>query len=221
MVALAAQGPGALDCGGGGLGFETSFNTNGWLVTEKRAQSLVDAGVSTVYVSLDGLDRKEVDRSRGRRLLRQGLEAIEPSAAGAPNVITAAISTPATLNSFSIGSIGLRPMGTSWRAAAVPKLWPNRVQPRLVKTSEMWPHKAEQVKQLHDVLDELDFRPGCGVGRFASSGPAPSDEGNFIDPTRIRECPAEPDTAISPLIRHAIFAPAIPRAHWTHTSPFR
>ena len=47
-------------------GFETSLNTNSWLVTEKRAESLAEAGLDLAYVSLDGLDKKTIDHSRGR-----------------------------------------------------------------------------------------------------------------------------------------------------------
>ena len=47
-------------------GFETSFNTNGWLVTPKRAKSLAQAGANIAYVSLDGFDKQTVDHSRGR-----------------------------------------------------------------------------------------------------------------------------------------------------------
>lgn len=48
------------------LGFTVTFNTNGWLVTEKRARALADAGVSVAYVSLDGAREATVDHSRGR-----------------------------------------------------------------------------------------------------------------------------------------------------------
>ena len=47
-------------------GFEVSFNTNGWLVTEARARAVAEAGVSIAYVSLDGALPATVDRSRGR-----------------------------------------------------------------------------------------------------------------------------------------------------------
>jgi MoaA/NifB/PqqE/SkfB family radical SAM enzyme len=47
-------------------GFEVSFNTNGWLVTKARAQSISAAGASIAYVSLDGITSETVDASRGR-----------------------------------------------------------------------------------------------------------------------------------------------------------
>jgi MoaA/NifB/PqqE/SkfB family radical SAM enzyme len=48
------------------VGFEVSFNTNGWLVTEARAKSIGQAGASIAYVSLDGIHAATIDASRGR-----------------------------------------------------------------------------------------------------------------------------------------------------------
>jgi MoaA/NifB/PqqE/SkfB family radical SAM enzyme len=48
------------------LGFEVTFNTNAWLLTDARAQALADAGVSVAYLSLDGMKESTVDASRGR-----------------------------------------------------------------------------------------------------------------------------------------------------------
>lgn len=48
------------------LGFTVSFNTNGWLLDDRRAAALRDAGVSIAYLSLDGFRPATVDRSRGR-----------------------------------------------------------------------------------------------------------------------------------------------------------
>ncbi len=48
------------------LGNTVTFNTNGWLVTPKRAQGISEAGVSIAYVSMDGVRPATVDHSRGR-----------------------------------------------------------------------------------------------------------------------------------------------------------
>ena len=48
------------------LGNEVTFNTTAWLVTDKRAQAIADAGVSIAYVSMDGFTAETVDHSRGR-----------------------------------------------------------------------------------------------------------------------------------------------------------
>ncbi len=47
-------------------GFTVTFNTNAWLLNDKRARALCDAGVSVAYLSLDGFHEATVDRSRGR-----------------------------------------------------------------------------------------------------------------------------------------------------------
>ncbi|MCB9795186.1 MAG: radical SAM protein [Alphaproteobacteria bacterium] len=49
------------------LGNEVTFNTNAWLLTEARAQKVHEAGVSIVYVSMDGAREATVDHSRGRK----------------------------------------------------------------------------------------------------------------------------------------------------------
>lgn len=48
------------------LGFTVTFNTNGWLLDERRAAALCDAGVRIAYLSLDGATPATVDHSRGR-----------------------------------------------------------------------------------------------------------------------------------------------------------
>jgi len=74
-------------------GFEVSFNTNGWLVTDARAQAIADAGVSVAYVSLDGMIRETVDHSRGRAgSFDKAMEAIDRfDALPNPRVVIAAI----------------------------------------------------------------------------------------------------------------------------------
>ena len=47
-------------------GFDTSFNTNAWLVTPSRARSIAESGVGLVYISLDGFSADTVDVSRGK-----------------------------------------------------------------------------------------------------------------------------------------------------------
>lgn len=48
------------------LGFTVSFNTNGWLLDDRRARALCDAGAAIAYLSMDGARPETVDRSRGR-----------------------------------------------------------------------------------------------------------------------------------------------------------
>jgi MoaA/NifB/PqqE/SkfB family radical SAM enzyme len=74
-------------------GFEVSFNTNGWLVTDERAAAISDAGVSVAYVSLDGINASTVDHSRGREgSFEKAMEAIDKlDAKPNPRVVIAAI----------------------------------------------------------------------------------------------------------------------------------
>ncbi len=48
------------------LGFDVSFNTNGWLLDDRRADALSAAGARIAYLSMDGFLAETVDRSRGR-----------------------------------------------------------------------------------------------------------------------------------------------------------
>ncbi len=74
-------------------GFTTTFNTNGWLLTQERAASIADTGVSIVYVSLDGMDEDLVDHTRGKRgAFRRAIQGIEHLRVRAgPQIIVATI----------------------------------------------------------------------------------------------------------------------------------
>jgi len=74
-------------------GFDVSFNTNGWLVTDKRAAAIAAAGVRIAYVSMDGIRKQTVDHSRGREgSWDKAMTAIDRLLdAGLPRVIVATI----------------------------------------------------------------------------------------------------------------------------------
>ncbi len=74
-------------------GFTTTFNTNGWLLSERRAASIAASGVSIVYVSLDGMDPELVDHTRGREgAFQRAVQGIEHLRAhDGPQVIVATI----------------------------------------------------------------------------------------------------------------------------------
>jgi len=60
------------------LGNTVSFNTNAWLLNEKRAERVAEAGVSIAYISMDGIREETVDFSRGRAgSFAKCMEAIE------------------------------------------------------------------------------------------------------------------------------------------------
>ena len=59
-------------------GFQTSFNTNAWLVTPARAKSIAESQVGLVYVSLDGFSTETVDESRGKEgSFQKALDAVD------------------------------------------------------------------------------------------------------------------------------------------------
>ena len=59
-------------------GFTVTFNTNAWLLNDKRAAALADAGVSIAYLSLDGFREGTVDHSRGKPgTWRKVMEAVD------------------------------------------------------------------------------------------------------------------------------------------------
>ena len=59
-------------------GFDTSFNTNAWLVTPNRARTIAESNVGLVYVSLDGFSESTVDVSRGKKgSFQKALEAVD------------------------------------------------------------------------------------------------------------------------------------------------
>lgn len=141
-----------------GYGFETSFNTNGWLVTRKRAKALAKAGTKTAYVSLDGYDKKTVDHSRGREgSYEKAHEAIsffqEHSSI---QVVIATILHTQNANQ-------MLPM-LSWAhknniQMVIQPLYQNfgnnSYNADWWKTSDFWPHGSEQQKELCSVLDAL------------------------------------------------------------------
>ena len=141
-----------------GYGFETSFNTNGWLVTPKRAEALAKAGTKTAYVSLDGFDKETVDHSRGRAgSYEKAHEAIsffqEHSSI---QVVIATILHTQNANQMI-------PMLT-WAhqnqiQMVIQPLYQNfgnnAYDPHWWKTSDFWPHTSEQQEELNSVLDAL------------------------------------------------------------------
>ena len=75
------------------LGNTVSFNTNAWLLTEKRVRRVADAGVSIAYISMDGFSKEVVDHSRGREgSWQKCMEAFELfDRVGGPRVVIASI----------------------------------------------------------------------------------------------------------------------------------
>ncbi|MEC7983540.1 MAG: radical SAM protein [Myxococcota bacterium] len=141
-----------------GHGFEVSFNTNGWLVNQKRARSLSEAGASIAYVSLDGFLEETVDHSRGKRgSYQKARDAIAyfQDCAGI-RVIVASILHAGNANEFSdllswVQEEGLQlvvqPLYQNFGDVAYEEEW--------WKSNEMWPRSEKELRAVTQCLDML------------------------------------------------------------------
>ena len=139
-------------------GFETSFNTNGWLVTEARAREISQANASIVYVSLDGMDRDTIDHSRGRAgSFDKAMEAIEIfSQLPNPRVVVASIlhaHNAAQLMDLLVWvekrglQMVVQPLYQNFGDVSYDSNW--------WKTSELWPKEEGQLVDIERALDAL------------------------------------------------------------------
>lgn len=173
-------------------GFDVSFNTNGWLVTDKRARAVAQAGVRIAYVSMDGFRAETVDHSRGRAGSRdKAMAAIDRLLdAGVPRVIVATIlhadnaaEVPELLD--FVKSRGLQ--------LVVQPLYQNfgnnAYDPDWWRHSAMFPHQPQALSRVEQALDTLSVErlrggPVCNAveqlqamkGHFA----APQDDNRHI-----------------------------------------
>ncbi len=141
-----------------GYGFTVSFNTNGYLVTQERAESLAKAGASIAYVSMDGLEKETVDHSRGREgsyekavaALRYFSEqaSIQPIIACILHAHNADQMLPLLDWSEQHGyQLVIQPLYQNFGNVDYdPDWW---------KSSDFWPHQPEQQQKIEAVLDEL------------------------------------------------------------------
>lgn len=139
-------------------GFEVTFNTNGWLVTERRARAISEAGASVVYVSLDGARPETVDRTRGRRgSFEKAVAAIERFGALAnPRVVVACILHGENAAEIPELLAFVRAHGLQ---LVVQPLYQNfgdvAYDPNWYRTSALWPHTPEQLDAVDRALDLL------------------------------------------------------------------
>ena len=149
-----------------GYGFETSFNTNGWLVTPKRAQKLAKAGTTTAYISLDGHDKKTVDHSRGKEgSYEKAHEAIEAFRCNKSiQIVIATILHSQNANQMipmlhwahkNNLQLVIQPLYQNFGE--------NEHNPDWWKTSKFWPHSQEEKKQLDASIQELIFEKERGM----------------------------------------------------------
>jgi MoaA/NifB/PqqE/SkfB family radical SAM enzyme len=141
-----------------GYGFETSFNTNGWLVTKKRALELAKAGTTTAYVSLDGHKKSTVDHSRGRagsyEKAHEAIEAFRESSS-----IQVVLATILHSKNASEMIPMLHWAHKNGLQLVIQPLYQNfgenEHDPDWWKNSDFWPHEQEEQQQLDAILQEL------------------------------------------------------------------
>lgn len=139
-------------------GFDVSFNTNGWLVTEKRARAVAAAGVRVAYVSMDGFRKQTVDHSRGREgSWDKAMTAIERlQAAGVPQVIVATILHKGNAEEVPELLAFVKSRGLQ---LVVQPLYQNfgnnRYDPDWWRSSEMFPREPAELAAVEQALDTL------------------------------------------------------------------
>lgn len=144
------------------LGFTVSFNTNGWLLTEKRARALSDAGVEIAYVSLDGIEEATVDHTRGRAgSWRKAVEACDHlDAVPNPRVVIACVLNGE--NAAEIPRLLAWAKGRGYQLVVQP-LYQNfgnvPYDPDWWRTSPLWPRDLGAIDTAIDAL--IDERRGA------------------------------------------------------------
>lgn len=152
-------------------GIETYFPTNSILMDEESSKNLVDAGLGTIYFSLDDVN-KENDRVRGVNdsflKVQQAIENIVKARNGKndPSIIICTTISSMNYNHFGrivdfmkkypISAIYPRPLGefdqTSIAASVVDNLPPD---PYFVTNGESHLLSTEQVKEFRKIVREL------------------------------------------------------------------
>ena len=148
----------------GQRGFKVSFNTNGWLLTPRRARRLHEAGVSIAYISLDGIQAATVDATRGRRgAFRRAMAAIAHlEALPSPRVIVASILHGG--NAAEIPELLAMVEARGHQLVVQPlfqNFGSNPYDPRWFRSSPLWPADPGPVLQALDVLMDARLRRGA------------------------------------------------------------
>jgi MoaA/NifB/PqqE/SkfB family radical SAM enzyme len=140
------------------LGFETSFNTNGWLVTKERSIELSEAQANVVYVSLDGLNRETIDHSRGREgSFEKAMQAVEYfSQLPNPRVVIASILHAHNASEMISLLNWVQDRGLQM---VVQPLYQNfgdvEYDENWWKKSELWPKQEQDLVLIEEALDAL------------------------------------------------------------------
>ncbi len=145
------------------LGNTVSFNTNAWMLTEKRVQKVSDAGVSIAYISMDGIRAETVDHSRGREgSLEKCIEAMDRlDKVPNPRVVIACILHGE--NAEEIPELLSFVKERGYQLVVHPlyqNFGENNYDPTWYKRSPLWPADPEPVCDALDLLGEERKRGG-------------------------------------------------------------
>jgi len=166
-------------------GFDVSFNTNGWLVTDKRARAVAAAGVRTAYVSMDGARKETVDHSRGRagswEKATTALQRLQQ--AGVPSVIVATILHAD--NAAEIEEILAFVKARGLQLVVQPlyqNFGNNTYDPDWWRSSPLFPRAAEAVDRVEAALDRLSVERLRGGPVCNAVGQLQAMKGHFRAP---------------------------------------
>lgn len=164
------------------LGNEVTFNTNAWLLTDRRAAAIAASGVSIAYVSMDGIRQETVDHSRGRvGSWAKCMDAFELfDAHPTPRVVVTCILNKG--NAAEIPELVRFVRDRGYQLVVQPlyqNFGYNEYDPHWYKTSELWPTDPEPVC---DALDHLISERRNGGPVCNAVGQLDAMKGYFRDP---------------------------------------
>ncbi len=167
-------------------GFEVSFNTNGWLLTEKRAAAIAATGTRTAYVSLDGIRPQTVDHSRGRvGSWDKAMEAMARLSAHAGlQVVIAAVLHGG--NAAEMAELLEFVRARALQLVVQPlyqNFGENTYDPDWWRTCQLWPHSAAALESVDRALDLLTAARLRGGPVCNSAGQLQAMKGHFRSPS--------------------------------------
>ncbi len=156
------------------LGNTVSFNTNAWLLSRRRVRDIAEAGVSIVYISMDGAREATVDHSRGRAgSWRKCMEAFDHfDAVPNPRVVISTILHGQ--NAEEIPELLALVKERGYQLVLQPlyqNFGDNRYDPDWWRSSAMWPRELGAIDAALDLLIAERRRGGpvCNaVGQLAA-----------------------------------------------------
>lgn len=167
-------------------GFETSMNTNAWLLNPERVRRLKNAQIGLVYVSLDGFTAETVDHSRGREgSFTKAMEAIDMLRNEGVTVWVASVFHKG--NAQEIVSLAQWVHLQGVRIVMQP-LYQNfgnvQYQPDWWETSDFFPRSPDELRDVSTALDRLTEMSQNGIGVVNSPQQLQAMKWYFANPGR-------------------------------------